>query len=480
MQGKVKRNYLTYVHVVIMFFIMVGVGMLPTFGQVTPLGMKVLGVFLATLYGWLFLDLLWPSLIGLVALGLTGYTTIGEAFASALSTATGIQVIITCVFASALEKIGATEVLSNWILTREPLRKNPWLLIITLFLTIIIGTVFGAGIALVFMIWTLTIKAAEQCGYSKNDPLVAFIMTGAVIMCFAASCIIPFRGAALMYLSFYIPIGGEISYAPFIIFSSVYVACLIVAFLLTAKYIVKIDVSRFTLPDEEVMRLKNIKVTKQQKIGCGIMIAYFVVMLSPAFLPKTWAVIQLAKTMGLLGVTTVALMLLALVKDDDGKQIVKLAACHGSVPWDVVWLICATTPLANAMESTEGGLMATVSAAVTPVLAGMSPTLFLIAVVIVLGVLTQFTHNLVLGAMFIPFLTPILLEMGGNGPLLFMFCLIILNCAYVTPAASMQSAMIHGHELIGRKAAYTWGLITLVASWLILIVIGIPLGNILW
>lgn len=106
MQGKVKRNYLTYVHVVIMFFIMVGVGMLPTFGQVTPLGMKVLGVFLATLYGWLFLDLLWPSLIGLVALGLTGYTTIGEAFASALSTATGIQVIITCVFASALEKIG--------------------------------------------------------------------------------------------------------------------------------------------------------------------------------------------------------------------------------------------------------------------------------------------------------------------------------------------------------------------------------------
>ena len=44
----------------------------------------------------------------------------------------------------------------------------------------------------------------------------------------------------------------------------------------------------------------------------------------------------------------------------------------------------------------------------------------------------------------------------------------------------MQSALVHGHELIGRKAAYTWGLITLVATWLILIVIGIPLGNILW
>ena len=87
MQANAKRNYLTYVHAIIMFVIMFGVGTLPTFGQVTPLGMKILGVFLGTMYGWIFIDLLWPSLIGLVVLGLTEYTTIGEAFASALSTA---------------------------------------------------------------------------------------------------------------------------------------------------------------------------------------------------------------------------------------------------------------------------------------------------------------------------------------------------------------------------------------------------------
>ena len=164
MQANAKRNYLTYVHAIIMFVIMFGVGTLPTFGQVTPLGMKILGVFLGTMYGWIFIDLLWPSLIGLVVLGLTEYTTIGEAFASALSTATGIQVIITCLFASALEKIGATEVLSNWILTREPLRKNPWLLIVTLFLTIVIGTVFGAGIALVFIFGLWQLKRQSNVG----------------------------------------------------------------------------------------------------------------------------------------------------------------------------------------------------------------------------------------------------------------------------------------------------------------------------
>ena len=467
-------------HVFIMFFIMIVVGMLPTFGQVTSLGMKILGVFLATLYGWLFIDLLWPSLIGLVALGLTGYTTIGAAFAGALSTATGIQVIITCIFAGALGKIGAVDVVSNWILTRKALQKNPWMLIITIFMTVIIGTILGAGLALVFMLWSLVIKAAKQCGYDAKDPLVAFLMTAIVILCFTASGIMPFKGSALMYLSFYIPVAGEIEYAPFIIFSSVYALCLLGAFLFVAKFILKIDVSYFALPDEEIEKLRNVQYTKQQKIGCGVMLVYFIVMFSPVFLPKSWAITQCINSMGLLGITTVALMLLALVKRDDGKPVLKLADCHASIPWDIVWLICATTPLANAMEAEESGLMATIAEAVTPILTSMSPTLFIVVVLLVLGTLTQVTHNLVLGAMFIPFLTQILMQMGGNTPLLFMASLIILNCAYVTPAASMQSALVHGHELIGRKAAYTWGLITLVATWLILIVIGIPLGNILW
>ena len=51
-----------------------------------------------------------------------------------------------------------------------------------------------------------------------------------------------------MYLSFYIPVGGEIEYAPFIIFSAVYVICLIAAFLFVAKFVMKIDVANFTLP----------------------------------------------------------------------------------------------------------------------------------------------------------------------------------------------------------------------------------------
>lgn len=480
MSSKSTNRYTTYIHVCIMFIIMIGVGYLPTFGQVTDVGMKILGVFLGTLYGWLFIDLLWPSLIGLVALGLTGFMTIPEAFAGALASDIGIQVIITCIFAGALGKIGAVDVVSNWILTRKFLQKSPWLLILTLYLTIMIGTMLGAGLALIFMLWTLVLQAADRCGYSRKDPLVAFLLATIVILGFTSSNIMPFKGSALLYLSFYIPVAGPIDYVPFVIFALMYTLCLMAAFMLAARFIFRIDVSKFSLSDDEIERIRQIKITREQKIGCVIMFAYFVVMFSPAFLPEEWGITTFISTMGLLGITTVALMLLAIVKKDNGESVLKISECHQSIPWDIVWLICATTPLASAMESEESGIMTTIVSVLTPILTSMSFSVLIIVVIIVLGVLTQFTHNIVLGAMFIPFLTEIALQTGGNSELLFMSILLILNCAYVTPAASMQAALVHGNEDVGKKAAYSWGLVALVASWIILTIIGIPLGNLLW
>ena len=54
-----------------MVIITFGIGALPPFGgDITPLGMDVLGVFLGVLYGWTFLGFFWTSCFGLLALGI--------------------------------------------------------------------------------------------------------------------------------------------------------------------------------------------------------------------------------------------------------------------------------------------------------------------------------------------------------------------------------------------------------------------------
>ena len=47
-----------------MFILGAVISVLPPFGQITALGMDVLAVFVMLVYGWIFVDLLWISLLG--------------------------------------------------------------------------------------------------------------------------------------------------------------------------------------------------------------------------------------------------------------------------------------------------------------------------------------------------------------------------------------------------------------------------------
>lgn len=98
---------------------------------------------------------------------------------------------------------------------------------------------------------------------------------------------------------------------------------------------------------------------------------------------------------------------------------------------------------------------------------------------IFLAVITQFMHNIVMGAIFLPMIPPIVMDMGGNPYTCFFLMYIALMCAYVTPAGSMMAGLVFGHETMVRKDAYLFGLLFLIVT-LIVTVCMIPLLNMLF
>ena len=56
-----KKQLMNLIHVALMLLMMVGGAFLPTLGSITPLGMKTLGIFFGTVYGWSTLGMVWPS-----------------------------------------------------------------------------------------------------------------------------------------------------------------------------------------------------------------------------------------------------------------------------------------------------------------------------------------------------------------------------------------------------------------------------------
>ena len=149
------------------------------------------------------------------------------------------------------------------------------------------------------------------------------------------------------------------------------------------------------------------------------------------------------------------------------------------VAWGPILLFMVTIPLATAMESEEVGIMATVNEVCTPIFSSMGTTAMLIAIVILIGLLTQVLHNLVMAALFTPVLAPIFIAMGGN-PITFFFVLYAaLCCSFGTPAASMQAGLIFGHDEVPSKHAYLLGWAYYLVT-VIIVIAMIPLCNILF
>ena len=117
--SKSQKNRGYYIHCIVFIILTFAIGFLPPFGQITPLGMKVLGCFIGVIYGWIFVGFIWPSLFGMIALGIVGYDSIVNVFGAALGNSTVIQTFFTFIFVATLDASGLTKFIAEWCVSRK-------------------------------------------------------------------------------------------------------------------------------------------------------------------------------------------------------------------------------------------------------------------------------------------------------------------------------------------------------------------------
>jgi len=466
-----------YMHFAIMIFLTIGIGFINPVGQITEIGMKVLGVFVGVLYGWIFIDLIWPSVFGFVALGLTGATTIMGAFGTGFGNEQLLIILLTMVFAGALNEAGLTELIANWLLTKKIIRKSPWLLIAGIIICAGLGGLLGATMALIFLLWALVLKIADECNIDKKDPLLTFCILEIVLAAMGGGSVFSFHAGYLIYASF---LDATIPAVPSMIFNAIGFYLPAIILFVFAKWVFHFDASKFILPESVIKEMENKKVTKGQRITLGVLLIYIALLLLPEFLP-TAPGMALLKTIGVGGMSAIGLLVLAFVKIDNEKIIDLTGVFTRQTQWPLILLLAVTFPLADAIKSENCGIMVTIQQALAPIVSDMGLMWFMIFAMVLLGIVTQFTHNIVLGAMFIPLFCNLALQMGGESSMFIMWQMIYitLNCAYVTPAASMQAAMVHGHVAVNKKWAYLLGILVLLINWVVLAAM-IPLGNMIF
>ena len=436
-----------YIHLGIMLLITLLISICLTIGSLTPLGMRTLAIFIAVLYGWMTVDLIWPSIYGFVMLALLGIMDTTTALMTGLGNSQIVQVITVMVVAGAFDASGVTKLITNWMLTRKLFRKQPWLLICGLVLTSYVLGLCGVAIA-----------AANFSGVFS----------------------LPFHASTMIFEGYFIDTTDlTFSTAQFILVGVVTTGLVLAVMLLCGKFVFRMDASKFRMPEETIEKMEHETIETRAKIGFVTLIVYMLCLVVPSVFPNMPGA-SFAQALGIGGWSLLALLVLAVVSVQ-GKTIIDLPKTWTQyIDWSLLLLLSVTFPLADAMRSEETGIMSSLMAAVMPVVSEMSLFSFMVLSMILLGIITQFAHNIVLAAMFTPFLIPICIQLGGNPYVLFFLMFFSLNASYCTPAASFQSAMVHGFEATNKKYAYIFGIVFSALTWIVLTVVTIPLAGVMF
>lgn len=478
-----KKNTLYYINSVIVFLLMFGIGQLEPFAQVTPLGMKVLGVFVGVLYGWCTVSLIWPSLVGMIAIGTTGYCTVEESFAMGFGDDIPLMIIIVYVLAAYMEHSGLCTYIANWFLSRKIGVGRPWVFTGLIFAAAFFMSAFVSTYATILILWAIFYKICDQIGEPRRSKYTAIVISGIVIICGLTMALFPFKAFSVISIGLTQKAVGaiEINFITWTLYNTIIAVIMAVAYVLVCKLVLRPDMTNIKNAGENFAHLRGQKMNKEQKVASFVLVIFILGLMIPSLLPKSIPVIALLSNMNIIGIGTICMVALALVKTKDDKPYVSIPKLiSNGVNWELIILVASTMPLCNALEAEEVGVLQSVIAWMTQTFSSLSPTTFLIAFVALFLVTTQFTHNLVLLLVFTPVLTKMGMSFGVSPVLVALLVFFTAMTAYATPAASSNGALIFGNtEWISTKHAYLCGFLILIVAFVVLIGIGIPLGNVL-
>lgn len=471
-----------WIHCTIMLVLTFGIGLFPPLGgDITPFGMKILGVFIGLIYGWSTLGFFWTSCFGMVALGIAGYDNMTNILIQGFGNTTTLQTIMLFLLVAYFIESGLVQLVTSWFMTRKVAQGRPYLLIFLILLGCGIVSMLGLGFGGMFFVWAILYQIFDLLGYKKGDLLVTFLIFGAAIICSLANSVLPFSVFANMFKGFLVSVDYQMPDIPWLCWSFIYAIVLLAVYVLFGKLVLRLNVKPFIDNADKVNSVfKKQPLTIYQKIAIGCLIMFLIVTLLPSFLPETSSVRLFLAQFGMMGATMLVVAVTAVIKIN-GDSITDWSKNAASgMNWELVMMFAASAPLASALESEEAGILTTVMAFIMPYINGMSPFVFTIFVLAIILLLTQFVHNVVVMIALGPTILAIADSMGINCGLLAAGICVVAQAAFLTPGASVTAAAVFGNsEYVSVKQAYFIGSFAVILS-AIVIAIVYPLGTIMF
>ena len=472
-----------YIWSAVTLALMFGFGYLPPLGSLSHLGMQVVGIFIGLLVGWLSVGFVWPSLLAIVALGLTDYTSFTGAFKAGFGNNTTVIILLMFIFAAYLNQAGVSDFIAKWFLSRRSLVGHPWRFTFAIWISAYLICVATYVYPAILLMWNITYDICLRLGYKKGDRYPMVVCIGVVVFAGLGYQALPIKAIALMTYGALASVSGgaySLDFLGYTIFLLIFTVLSALIFFAVVKYILKPDLTLLEQIDEQTFaEYRSQKLKPETKRALYALGAFIVLMVLSCLIPKTFPNLGPAlRSFTVLGCITVLLAALQIIHVD-GQPVMDFtrAAQSQDISWPTVIMFAGTMPIADAMTSNEVGIMALLQEVLTPIFSVMSPLVFSIAIITVSIIATQFLHNVVICVMMVPIMYVFAPAIGASPAVLALMISVACCCASATPAASAPAAMEFLNTAWIKTKTLYWLNTLLVAGNLLTLIVLLPLAK---
>ena len=443
------------INTLITLALMFGFGLLPPFATLTPVGMKVLGVFLGVIYGYSTCDVIWPSLFAILAFGLSGFTTMSGAIAAMMGNNVVFQSLVSFIAAGALTHYGFGKWFVRWSLSRRLFQGKP------LFYAWAFITLFGLSAAVIsqiplsILLYAIWLDIADSCGYPADSSFRYVGMGGILLGTILGGGAIPYQSWMLGLAETWAAATGEpLNYGLMAVLTLTSTVLILTLYVLVSRVVFRVDYSIMQGFDvsklgEESEHLRP----RTRRIITIYLFTVAVVILGSTLIgtPLNRFVNSTMTVAGMFCLCTALLLVVPSGEGDGQACIVFDQVKNTAISWPSIFICAVTLPVASAVTDPATGIVPWLTEVFSPLFRGHSGMFILIVTIILCMVLVNLGSNIAFGAAMIPIIAPFAMESGMNPQLVGSAMIFISSIGMVLPGASAPASIFHAQSALPRQ-----------------------------
>ena len=476
--SEAKKFDVKYIHYLITAIIIVGCHFMPQVGPITPLGMAVMGTFIGVVYGWTFLDMIWPSIFGIISLGYA------VGMQNVLTASLGSPVIGLCILTFAaltvLNESKLTDVIVRLVVSNPMAKGRPWVFAFFFFMCAYICAQINVFVSILLLSGIL-LDMCKRLEIKPYTPFPAYMLLGVALGVQMGQIMLPFRSSALTLVGAYSAMaGGMPDFGKYMAFVIPMGILMILVYVLVGRFILRVDVSPIkNMPDDFFG--EKAKLTSDQKKALAYLVGMTCMLLSTTILPATWGITIMLNKITMFGQAAIVILVLMLIKKEDGTPFFHYPTCASKgMSWEGLWMTCFILPIATYMTQGDTGIAAGLRMLLAP-LGGLSPILFVVGFMLFAAIITNFANNITLAVVMLPVGLTFAGQVGLPGLGIACMIFVCTQLALFTPGASVPAGMAFSNsDWIKSSSMMAMGAISVVIMTLVFLAVGIPYMNIIF